>query len=454
MKIRANAFFLRLCLLLLSASLAFAQPVPTERATRIFSPQELDQMLAPIALYPDALLSQILMAATYPLEVVKAAHWVAAQANSGLSGEEAVRASAQNGWEPSVNSLVAFPHLLAKMEENIDWTERLGDAFLAQQAQVMDTVQSLRRRAMAQGSLTSGDRIVVTPQAQTILIEPANPQIIYVPYYDPNVVYGTWWWANHPPVYWAPWPGYYVPPPALPAGLPGYATTVTTVTTTSTAASALIWGSAIIVGTEILFGGFDWRHHRVHADYDRNDRRDSWHDDRHDSRPDRRSPPAANAPQNIWQHDPSHRRGLPYDGSSMRPLPQPMRSGSTWAAPPTPTIQTTTIVPPRQDIRNGDIPPNPHRGSGAPLPMPARPAPSTVINTPPVPPQAPVPKKAPAAAPLPSSSPGIMRSSPAAADSGADARSPGIFNQTRQKGPATENEPSRQNDRSSGIFRQ
>src|SRR5216117_719603 len=123
----------QLLVLLVSASVAFAQTPPAQRAA---AQPELDQMLAPIALYPDSLLSQILMAATYPLEVVEAARW--SRANPGLQGEQAVKAVDDRGWDPSVKSLVAFPQIIMMMDEKLDWTERLGDAFLAQQSQVMD----------------------------------------------------------------------------------------------------------------------------------------------------------------------------------------------------------------------------------------------------------------------------------------------------------------------------
>ena len=225
--------FTQLLVLLLSWSLVFAQdaippqqsqqemqqetqqqnaPVPQQYVPRqsrpAFTQQELDQMLAPIALYPDSLLSQILMASTYPLEVVEAARW--SKANPNLKGDQAVQAVAQNTWDPSVKSLVAFPQILLMMDEKLNWMERLGDAFLAQQQQVMDTVQSLRQKASAAGNLTSNDQIRVEQQGQSIVVEPANPQVVYVPYYDPMVMYGPWWWPLYPPVYWAPWPGYFI----------------------------------------------------------------------------------------------------------------------------------------------------------------------------------------------------------------------------------------------------
>src|SRR5881409_2520845 len=143
-----------LLVLLVSASVAFAQ-TPTAPRKAPATQQELDQMLAPIALYPDSLLSQILMASTYPLEVVEAARW--SRANPNLKGDEAVRAVEQNTWDPSVKSLVAFPQILQMMDEKLGWTERLGDAFLSQQALVMDTVQNLRQKAYEVGNLKSTD---------------------------------------------------------------------------------------------------------------------------------------------------------------------------------------------------------------------------------------------------------------------------------------------------------
>src|SRR6266704_5100141 len=190
MKARPQYVVTQVLVLLLSVSLVFAQetvsmsqqdaPTPS----RTFTQQELDQMLAPVALYPDSLLSQILMASTYPLEIVEAARW--SKANPNLKGDDAVKAAEQNGWDPSVTSLVAFPQVLTMMDSNLSWTERLGDAFLAQQPQVMETVQNLRQRAYAAGNLRSNDQVRVDQQGQTIVIEPPNPQVVYVPYYDPR----------------------------------------------------------------------------------------------------------------------------------------------------------------------------------------------------------------------------------------------------------------------------
>ena len=238
-----------------------------------FAQPELDQMLAPIALYPDALLSQILMAATYPFEVVQAARW--SKANPALRGDQAVKAVEPNNWDPSVKSMVAFPQIISMMDEKLDWTQRLGDAFLSQQQQVMETVQELRRKAQAAGNLESNQNVRVEPQGQNIVIEQANPQVVYVPYYDPTYVYGSWWYPAYPPVYWGPWPGYYPYP------------------------YGFYWGTGIWVGGGFFFGSCDWHHHHVTV-VNVNNRPSARH---------------AGFVGN-WHHDPGHRRGVPYRAPS------------------------------------------------------------------------------------------------------------------------------------------
>jgi hypothetical protein len=204
---------------------------------RDYSQAELDQMLAPIALYPDALLSQVLMASTYPLDIVEAARWT--RTNPGLQGDEAVNQIAGEDWDPSVKSLVAFPNLLQRMNENLAWTRSLGEAFLDQEPHVMETVQQLRRKAQAAGHLLPDERLRVVDESGVIVIEPAHPQVVYVPYYDPLVVYGAWWWPHYQPVVWAPWPGYYVH------------------------RAGFWWGTGIGVTAQFFFGGVDWRHRHV-----------------------------------------------------------------------------------------------------------------------------------------------------------------------------------------------
>ena len=160
--------------------LAVALPPAHAQERTPYAQAELDQMLAPIALYPDALLSQVLMASTYPLEVVEAARW--SRAHPGLRGDEAVRAAQDQDWDPSVQSLLAFPDLLARMDEKLDWTKRLGDAFLEQEPHVMETVQRLRRKSQAAGQLVSDERLRVVDESGVIVIEQAQPQVVYVPY--------------------------------------------------------------------------------------------------------------------------------------------------------------------------------------------------------------------------------------------------------------------------------
>jgi Protein of unknown function (DUF3300) len=277
--------------LLLAAASAFAQaPSPQERPS--YPQEELDRMLAPIALYPDSLLSQVLMAATYPLEVVQAARW--SRSNPGIRGDDAVRAADDNDWDPSVKSLVAFPQILSMMDEKLDWTQRLGEAFLGQEEQVMQTVQDLRRRARARGNLSSNEQLVVQQQGNDIVMEPPTPDMVYVPYYDPRVIYGPWWWPSSPPIYWDPWLGY--------SWSPGFA--------------GFGWGLGIAVGGEFFFGAFDWSHHHVRV----TDRRPFYFHG-----VDRR--PIA-MPGNVWRHDPDHRRGVPYRNPNLR------QQYSGWSAAP------------------------------------------------------------------------------------------------------------------------
>src|SRR5512134_2398791 len=190
-------------LIALLAALILALPAARAEERAGLSQAELDQMLAPVALYPDSLLSQVLMAATYPLEVVEAARW--SRAHPGLLGEEAVRAAGDRDWDPSVKSLLGFPHLLGRMDEKLDWTRQLGEAFLAQEAEVMDAVQRLRQKAKAEGHLQPDERVRIVEDGSTVVIE----------YADPRVVYGGWWWPAYPPVAWAPWHGYAVVRPGF-----------------------------------------------------------------------------------------------------------------------------------------------------------------------------------------------------------------------------------------------
>jgi hypothetical protein len=184
-----------------------APPATGDKKT--FTQQDLDELMAPIALYPDALMAQILMASTYPLEVVEAARW--SKANPNVKDKALEDAMQKQTWDPSVKALTSVPQVLTMMNEKIDWTQKLGDAFLAQQADLLKTAQSLRKKAEAAGNLKSDDKLTVTKtteeNVQVIKIEQPNPQVVYVPTYNPSTIYGPWWYAAPPPYYYYP-PGY------------------------------------------------------------------------------------------------------------------------------------------------------------------------------------------------------------------------------------------------------
>jgi Protein of unknown function (DUF3300)/Chaperone of endosialidase len=204
---------------------AIAQTQPAAATDQpLLKAEELDQLVSPIALYPDTLLSQVLIAATYPLEVVQAERW--ATENKALKGDQLKDAVDKQSWDASVKALVATPAVLAMMNQRLDWIQKLGDAVLAQQPDVMDAIQRLRTKAYDNKKLVTTKEQTVTVrqepiapaqgappqggQAQTqqvIVIEPTDPDTVYVPYYDPSVVYGAWPYPAYPPYYW-PYTGY------------------------------------------------------------------------------------------------------------------------------------------------------------------------------------------------------------------------------------------------------
>jgi hypothetical protein len=181
------------------------QPAPPQQApAQLLSPDQLDTLVAPIALYPDALLSQALAASTYPLEIVEAGQWL--QRNGNLRGQQLTEAARQQNWDASVQALVALPDVLTMLNEDIQWTTALGNAFLAQQSDVMAAVQGMRARAQANGRLSTTPQQTVTNETQggqtAIDIAPADPQVIYVPEYDPAYVWGPPMWGYYPPLYY------------------------------------------------------------------------------------------------------------------------------------------------------------------------------------------------------------------------------------------------------------
>jgi hypothetical protein len=202
-----------------------------------FAQGELEAMVAPVALYPDALLSQMMMASTYPLDIVEAARW--RKANAALKDKALEDALAKQPWDASVKSLTAFPDVLDRMNQDLAWTQKLGDAFLGQQKELLAAVQTLREKAKAAGNLESNQQQTVKVETQeskqVIVIEPANPQVVYVPTYQPTVVYGAWGYPAYPPYY----PPYWYPPVATPL------------------VSGFFWGVGIAAGAA-LWGGCNW----------------------------------------------------------------------------------------------------------------------------------------------------------------------------------------------------
>ncbi|HVP49087.1 MAG TPA: DUF3300 domain-containing protein [Bryobacteraceae bacterium] len=198
------------CVLLMlpAGALLFAQEpapaVPAPPPAQPLSPDQLDNLVAPIALYPDRLLSQVLVAATYPLEIVEAAQWL--QQNRNLQGQQLADAARAQNWDASIQALVVFPDVLNRLNSDIRWTTDLGNAFLAQQADVMNAVQRMRAQARAAGKLNSSPQETVTTQTQggqtVIEIQPANPQVVYVPVYNPEYIWGPPAYGYYPPLYY------------------------------------------------------------------------------------------------------------------------------------------------------------------------------------------------------------------------------------------------------------
>ena len=170
-------------------------------------PEQLDALVAPIALYPDPLLGQVLVASTYPLEIVQLQQWLAK--NPGLKDKALADAVAKQPWDPSIQSMAALPDAVKRLGDDIQWTTELGNAFLAQQSDVMDAVQRMRKKAEGTGALKTNEQqkveTKVVEQKTVIVVEPANPEVIYVPAYNPVVVYGPPVYA-YPPIYYPPYP--------------------------------------------------------------------------------------------------------------------------------------------------------------------------------------------------------------------------------------------------------
>jgi hypothetical protein len=235
---------------------------------------KLDQMLAPIALYPDALLSHILIAATYPLEVVQAARWREEHAN--LSEQQALDLAEQQDWAPSVIALTPFKELLERMSNDLNWLQDLGDVFLANEVQVLNSVQTLRSRAYASGNLQDNQYQSIEQEQEKIVIHSVERETVYVPFYDTRIVYGDWWWAIHQPIYWRS-PRHY------------------------TYHSGFYWSPRFHISAGFFFGGFHWRNNHVVINKDYRYRRSN---QRYTYSKVRNYP--------RWQHNRHHRRTVKY----------------------------------------------------------------------------------------------------------------------------------------------
>jgi hypothetical protein len=249
-------------------------PAQTQPEETLLKPEQLEALVAPIALYPDALLANMLAAATYPLEVVEADRWVKEKKN--LKGEALKAEVDKKGWDDSVKALTATPSVLDTMSDKLDWTQSLGDAMLAQQADLMDAIQRLREKARGNNKLVSNKQQKVSVRQQdnkqVIVIEPTDPNTVYVPYYEPAAVYGAWPYASYPPYYF----GY---PPYIGAGV---------------IATGLAFGAGYALGRwgNYWGGGFNWGNRNVYVNHRTN---------------------------NInWQHNPSHRQGIRYNNVNVQ----------------------------------------------------------------------------------------------------------------------------------------
>ena len=271
-----------IAILLLMLGLSLAAPVTlraqtedqgaTAEQTKVYSQEELDRLLAPVALYPDNLLSQFLMAATYPLEVVEADRWL--KKNQGLTVDQLDAALQDKSWDVSVKSLCHFPNVLAMMSDKLTMTNEMGNAFLNQQEQVMNTIQSLRAKAQAQGNLTSTDKQKVSVQEGAISIEPASPEVVYVPAYDPCWVYGPWWYPTCAPL-WFWYPGIVV-------------------------GAGFFFGPPFFIGPLDGWCGFHWHRHQIFINVNKT------------FFVHRPGMTRMHGGVEVWQHNPIHRRGIAY----------------------------------------------------------------------------------------------------------------------------------------------
>jgi len=294
-------------LLIAQSPFAFAQQAPPSGASQAqaqspLTAQQLDSLVAPIALYPDPILSQVLVASTYPLEVVQAGRWLSQHPN--LKGSALADAVRQQPWDASVQALVALPDVLQRLNQDLTWTSDLGNAFLAQQSGVMDAIQRMRQKASAAGSLTSTPQQTVSTQTeggQTYIdIQPANPDVVYIPVYNPVAIWGP------PPEYY-PYPPLYYPSGAV------------------IAAGAISFGVGVAIGAIWGSGWAGWGSWGWHAGWGSHNVvvNNNFIRNNHFNRVN-----VGNG--NAWVHNPIHRGGVPYNN---RQLTGRFQGGAAHVAP-------------------------------------------------------------------------------------------------------------------------
>ena len=318
--------------------------------------EQLDSVVAPIALYPDAVLSQVLVASTYPLEIVQAYQWL--QEHRDLQGQDLTEAAQAHGWDPSIQALVVFPDVLKRLNDNVTWTTNLGNAFLGQQADVMDAVQRMRLKAKEAGKLVSTEQQKVTTDTeggQTVVeIEPANPQVVYVPEYDP-----VWIWGPAP-IYW-PYPAWYYPV-ARPIGIWFW------------------WGHPVWVSTYYVgccgWYGWGWRPGWRHHDIIVN----NYFINRYNFTTVRTTNVAGTT---AWRHDPVHRMGVAYPNRGLAERYRPTLASWTHTAGPAGGAARPGRPPEDRFLARGGSPGAARQGSPAPvrpgaLPPAMQPRPSAV----------------------------------------------------------------------------
>ena len=249
---------------------------------------ELEQLLAPIALYPDSILTHILIASTYPLEIVQGQRWLDKHPNMDTA---AIAEGVENeDWDASVKALLPFPRVIKRLNNDLVWTQKLGDAFLQDENQVLASIQKLRHKADLAGSLDQMDNMDVSRNNNTIIIQPIQPNVVYVPYYDSRDVYGDWYWQNYPPVYWN-----------ISNRHHRYFQ--------SNIHSRFYWNSGITISFNYFFNAFQWHQHRIvevkhYAPRFRNSYSYGYKLNRHHTK--------------VWRHNPKHRRGVFYHNKQVK----------------------------------------------------------------------------------------------------------------------------------------